>query len=101
MELATIFPSKYLKASDLQSREVTVKISRAEIEKLGDDSKLILYFDGKNKGLVTNKTNADRIAHVYGNNTDDWLGNEIILYPDMVNFQNRVVEAIRVRGVKK
>lgn len=98
MELANIFPSKYIKAADLQGREATVTIDRAEIETLGDDRKLVLYFKGKEKGLVTNRTNADRIAHLYGSNTDSWIGRQIILFCDMVNFQGRVVEAIRVRG---
>lgn len=98
MELANIFPSKYIKATDLQGREATVTIERAEIETLGDDRKLVLYFKGKEKGLVTNRTNADRIAHMYGTNTDNWIGQPIVLFCDMVNFQGRVVEAIRVRA---
>jgi hypothetical protein len=97
MELATIFPSKYIKAADLKGHEPTVVIARAEIEKLGEDSKLVLYFQGKEKGLVTNRTNADRIAYLYGQDTDDWIGKEIVLYTDMVNFQGKVTEAIRVK----
>ena len=98
MELANIFPSKYIKATDLQGREAMVTIDRAEIETLGDDRKLVLYFKGKEKGLVTNRTNADRIAHMYGTNTDGWMGQPVVLFCDMVNFQGRVVEAIRVRA---
>lgn len=101
MELANIFPSKYIKAADLQGREVTVTIDRAEIETLGEDRKLILYFRGKEKGLVTNRTNADRIAHLYGTNTDNWLGKEILLFCDMVNFQGKAMEAIRVRAAPR
>lgn len=101
MELESVFPSKYIKAKDLKGQDVPVVIDRADIEKIGEDTKLVLYFRGKEKGLVTNRTNADRIAHLYGTNTDDWIGREIILYTDMVNFQNRVVEAIRVRPPQK
>jgi hypothetical protein len=97
MELSSIFPSKYVKASDLKGREVTVVVARAEIEKLGDDNKLVIYFQGRDKGLVTNRTNADRIAYLYGTNTDGWVGKEIILYVDLVSFQGRTVEAIRVK----
>lgn len=97
MELATIFPSKYIKAADLQGREPTVVIARAEIEKLGDDSKLVLYFQGKQKGLVTNRTNADRIAYLYGTNTDLWIGKEIVLFTELVSFQGKTTEAVRVR----
>ena len=101
MELAAIFPSRYIKAADLKGREATVVIARAEIEKLGDDNKLVLYFQNKEKGLVTNRTNADRIAYLYGTNTDSWIGREITLYTDMVNFQGKVTEAIRVKPPAK
>ena len=97
MELASIFPSRYVKASDLKGREITVVIARAEVEKLGDDNKLVLYFQGAEKGLVTNRTNADRVSYLYGSNTDQWIGREIVLYVDLVSFQGRTVEAIRVK----
>jgi hypothetical protein len=97
MELNTIFPSKYLKADDLKGREPTVVIASAEIEKLGNDSKLVLYFQGKEKGLVCNRTNADSIAYLYGTNTDGWIGKEIVLCTQMVSFQGKVGPAIRIR----
>ncbi len=97
MELATIFPSKYIKAADLKGREHTVVIAKCEIEKLGEDNKLVIYFQNREKGLVCNRTNADRIAYLYGSNTDAWTGREIVLYPDMVNFQGKVTEAVRVK----
>lgn len=101
MELATIFPSKYIKAADLKGREHTVVIAKCEIEKLGEDNKLVIYFQSREKGLVCNRTNADRIAYLYGSNTDAWTGREIILYPDMVNFQGKVTEAVRVKPPTK
>ncbi len=101
MELSSIFPSKYLKAGDLKGREPTVVIASAEIEKLGDDDKLVLYFQGKDKGIVCNRTNADRIAYMYGQNTDAWIGKEIVLYTEMVNFQGKVTEGIRVKPPAK
>lgn len=95
------FPSKYLKASDLQGRQVTVKMDRAEYETIGDDRKLILYFQGKEKGMVLNKTNANNIGFIYGPNTDDWHGAEITLFEAMVDFQGKTVPAIRVRAPQR
>jgi hypothetical protein len=97
MELADVFPSNYIKAADLKGRTVTVVIADATIEKLGEDRKLVLTFQGKEKGLVTNKTNANRIAYMYGNNTDAWVGKEIALKAELVDFQGKTVEAIRVQ----
>lgn len=97
MRISQAFPSNYIKAADLQDRNVMVKMDRVEVEKIGEDEKPVLYFVGKEKGLVLNKTNASNIATAYGDNTDDWRDQEIVLFPAMVDFQGRTVEAIRVR----
>ena len=100
MKINEVFPSKYLKASDLQDREIAVTMAHVELDKLGDDTRPVLYFKGKEKGLVLNKTNANNIASRYGDDTDEWFGHQIILYPAMVDFQGKTTEAIRVRVPK-
>lgn len=97
MRIDNAFPSTYLKASDLQGKPVSVVIDRVEIDTVGDEPKPILYFIGKQKGLVINKTNANSIASIYGYETDDWHGKTIQLVEAMVDFQGRSVPAIRVR----
>lgn len=92
------FPSKYLKASDLKGRNVLIKMSHTAREQVGDDSKLILYFQGSEKGMVLNKTNANNIAMLYGDETDDWATKEIVLFEAMVDFQGKTVAAIRCRA---
>jgi arabinogalactan endo-1,4-beta-galactosidase len=99
MNINEAFPSNYLKAADLQGRTITVKISHVTSEKLGDDNKLIIYFEGKQKGMVLNKTNANNLAFAFGPETDDWQGAEAQLYPTMVDFQGRSVEALRIKPV--
>ena len=101
MNINEVFPSKYLKAADLQGRQVTVKIRSAEQELMGNDRKLVVYFDGKEKGLVCNKTNANNIAHLYGQDTNDWTGNEITLFEAMVDFQGKTVPSIRVKSPQR
>lgn len=100
MNINEAFPSKYLKASDLQGGTPTVTIERVEMEMMGDDRKMVVYFQGKTKGLVTNKTNANNIAALYGDDTDDWIGQKIVLVEAMVDFQGKSVPAIRIRGPK-
>lgn len=97
MKVADVFPSNYIKADDLQGREVPVVIADAKIEKLGNDQKLVLYFQHKDKGLVTNKTNAGRISYLYGDDTDGWIGREIVLGSEFVEYQGRSVKAIRIK----
>ncbi len=97
MNIDAAFPSKYLKAHDLLGKTVRLKIAGITVEKLGEDLRPIISFAGTDKTLVVNKTNANRISASYGRETDDWIGKDIEVYPDQVEFQGRMVEAIRVR----
>lgn len=101
MNINDAYPSNYLKAHDLQGRTVNVVMDRVGFEKIGSDEKPVLYFQGKEKGLVLNKTNANNIAHVYGPETDGWRGQSITLFEAMVDFRGETVAAIRVRGPRQ
>jgi hypothetical protein len=98
MKISEEFPSKYLKAADLQNRDVKVIMANVEKEKMGDDMKLVLYFKGKEKGLVLNKTNSNTIVDAYGDDTEHWYDNEIILFSVMTDFQGKIGPAIRCRA---
>jgi hypothetical protein len=102
--MSSAFPSKYLKAADLQDRHITVTMSHVAMEKIAMDSeevKPVLYFEHKAKGLVLNKTNSETIARVYGDESDQWLGKPIILYSAMVQFKSEMVEAVRIKIPKQ
>jgi len=101
MDVNTVFSGDTLKAADLQGREIPVIISKIEMKKFDSGNKLLLHFDGKKKTLVANKTNSKRIASMYGPNTDLWIGNQITLYVDQVDFQGNLVDAIRVKVIKQ
>ena len=98
MNINDIFESKYLKSSEFKNRSISAVIERWEIETLGDDRKLVLYFQGVKKGMVVNKTNADRLSHLYGPDTDDWIGREIVLCSEVTNYQGRAMDGLRVRA---
>lgn len=103
MNINSAFPSKFLKASDLQDQTVTVKIADVKIEQVGQnqDTKPVAYFDGKTKGLVLNKTNSRKIASIAGSpETEDWIGVEIAIYPTETEFGGESVECIRVKAPK-
>ena len=103
MKISGAFPSKYLKASDLGDRSLTVTIDNVVIENVGqegsaEEHKPVIYFAGKQKGLVLNKTNAEAIAYVYGDETDAWLGKPVEIFTMMVSFQGRMTPGIRIRA---
>src|SRR5688572_25965753 len=94
------FPSKYIKASDLRGSQPVVVIDHVAFEQVGrdKDTKPVVYFRGKEKGLICNKTNANKIVGIVGSSdTDDWPGHSIRLYATEVEFNGDTVEAIRVK----
>ena len=99
MRISQAFPSDYIKSSDLNGREVRVVIEKVKIEEVGreKEERPVIYFEGKEKGMVLNKTNANAIATAFGDDTDDWTGGEVILYAAMTEFQGKSVEGLRVK----
>ncbi len=91
-----------LKASDLPpGKQARVTIEKCEEVMFKSDDgkeqpKLRLSFHNKEKGLVLNKTNAMTVSHVYGPDTDGWIGKEIFLFSTKVDFAGQMVDAIRI-----
>lgn len=97
MDINGAFPSNYLKAADLQGRRIAVTVREVAMEDIGGDHKPVLYFQGKDKGVVLNKTNANMISEIAGTTeTDEWAGVKIVLYPDKTDFQGKRVACIRM-----
>lgn len=101
MNINDQFPSKFLKAADLNGSQIVVTIKDCIVESIGEDRRPVLYFAGKEKGVVLNKTNATNISDVYGPDTDEWVGKKVVLYTAYVDFQGRSVESIRIRKPKE
>ena len=72
----------YLKAEDIGSRQLELTIESVELETFGETDakqhKLAIYFKGKEKGIVSNKTNTKRRVEKCGAETDKWQGKKII-----------------------
>lgn len=101
MKLAELYPSKYLKAADLEG-DTTVVMEGVKTETLkkkdgSEEDKPVLLLN-EQKPLVMNVTNANAIASIYGSETDDWIGKEVVLYAVEVTAFGETTEAIRVRN---
>ena len=98
-----VFPSKYLTASDLNGKPVTVTIESATLETLTTlegkaQTKTIVGFRGARKTLPLNATNWDAVAAATGkDDTDGWPGHSIELYPTTTTMQGKSVPCIRIR----
>src|SRR3990167_139657 len=100
----TMFDRDYIGHFDLQGRDVTVTISKVIAGQLtaqgGRKSKKpIIYFNGKEKGMICNKTNSKTIASLYGNFVEGWVGKSITLYVSMTRSPEGGddVQCIRIR----
>lgn len=100
-KMNAMFPSKFLAAADLEEQERTYTVSGIDTEIVGQgdesESKWVLYFTEADKGLVLNKTNASSISNALGDDTDYWIGRQIVLYPTEVAFSGKMVACIRVK----
>jgi len=104
MNVNEAFPSKYVSAVDLgglDGKPVVVRMGEVTKEILDKEEKLILAFQGRKKTMVLNKTNATKIADIYGGETDDWYDQPIELYVTETDFAGKTVEAVRVRAPRK
>ena len=95
-KLNQVFGGDYLKAEDLQGKSVPVIIESVDVKDFDDGKKLIITFEGKDKTLVCNKTNASILEETLGSSdTDDWIGKRAVLITKKVEFQGKLVPAIR------
>jgi hypothetical protein len=97
-----MYPSKWLKSSDCEDGDLVLTIAEIREERIGQgsqaDDKWVVYFKEEDKGLVLNKTNTNTIAKLYGDETESWIGKQIVLFATEVQFQGDMVEAIRIRS---
>lgn len=97
MNINQCYSGDFLKSADIKGKRISVIMDKVTMEKIGDDGdKPVLYFVGKNKGLVLNKTNSGMIAYQYGDETNNWIGKQIRLHVEPVPFGGQIVDAIRV-----
>ena len=76
--------SNYLKASDIKGKTPTVNIVKSEIVKFTkegqpDEQKPAIFFAGKEKGVVLNKTNTRGLIAAFGSDSDKWVNKDVML----------------------
>jgi hypothetical protein len=97
-----LYGSKYFSVADLNGGQTRVKIGKTDVQEVREKDgskklKYALYFEGHDKALLLNKTNAKKLADVYGKDRNAWVGNSIELYSETTTFG----EGVRLRPLRK
>jgi hypothetical protein len=97
--------SKYFRAGDFTKEIVGTIQSVDRTEFKNDDgsaaAKPVLHFQDLTQALVLNKTNFTALALMLGENTNDWIGAKVALYPSRVDFKGKTMPTIKVRRPQK
>lgn len=91
------YQSKYLKAADLRGRSVKATISAITLEEFMNrttkarEKSAVIWFEGKNKGLVINKTRLIQLEEIFStDDTDRYLGHQVCLNPTRYNGKDTI-----------
>jgi hypothetical protein len=101
-EFLDMYGSKYLAVADLHGGQPRHRIGKTDVVELKDSKtgkdkrRIILYFNGLDKGLVVNKTNAVALAAELGQDRSNWIGVAVELY----SVPTQLGEGIRLRPLK-
>jgi hypothetical protein len=103
VDYRSMFENPWLKAWDLDGKDVTLTIDRVvagTIENPKDKTKKqlpIVYFKGWSKPLGLNKTNSKTVAALYGTLVEKWAGRQVTLYPARTTMGDEEMDCIRIR----
>jgi hypothetical protein len=97
--------SKFLRKEDFDEDQV-MTIKDCKLEDVGKEDaaeqRWVLYFRERDKGMVLNVTTIRVLEQAYGGDTDQWVGNKVMVYVDPnVSFGGKVVGGLRLRTPKK
>jgi len=98
-----LYPGRFVKASDLKGKQVTLRISEVNLEELAGEKgpivKGVISFEKTEKMLALNKTNGLCLRAMFGKKVQDWVGKRVTLFPTEVRMPTgEMDDAIRVYG---
>lgn len=104
MKLSDMFPRRYASGEDLGGKPATLTIATVRTEKMRPQAgapeveKYVVYFQSAAKGVILSRTLAYQIADSTGSEeTADWVGKRITLYPQPMTVAGKKRIAIRAR----
>lgn len=95
-DISDLLGGQYLSAENVP-QPLLVTISGAERVTMEGQPRLVVKFAELPKGLLCNKCNLSTVAQLFTADTSQWVGKQIVLQSEPVQFQGRVVKGLRVK----
>lgn len=93
----------FLKGEDLEEGErqiVTIKTAE-EVNFPSGDTVPVLAFMELEQKLTLNKTRIKKLVEILGDDTDEWIGKKIALYPVDVQYNGKTMTGVAVGAPPK
>lgn len=107
MNAKTMFPKELISGADVhdaKGRPTSINATIAGIRQIEvgpeKEKRWALLFLGTDRKLTLNVTNNEKLCDLFGNETDDWVGQRISLRGDTAKFGGKTVQAVRVDEFK-
>ena len=105
MRASDMIESKYLKQSDIDGDTIVTvqKLGKGNVAQEDEppEHKWMIRFKEFPKAMVLNSTNIQLLEKALGEETDDWIGKEVILYVDPnVSYGGKVTGGLRLKSAK-
>lgn len=102
--VSKLFPGRFVRGEDVVGLEVPLVIRDVRLEKVftqaknKEEEKLVVYFEGKDKGVLLGKTRAMDIKSITGSDdTDNWKGKTVCMYVETKTTTKKTMHAIRFK----
>ena len=95
------FPSRWLKPVDIDYGERLMRVDAVGPELVGmkKEEKLVATFQGTDKSLILNKTNADALADIAQSaDINSWAGIDVLVFHKTVEVAGEAHDVIRLKA---
>jgi hypothetical protein len=92
-----------IKAEELEpGSSVTARITAVDSREFEEGTKPVLFlhvFNGR--GLVLNQTNLKTLMAAFGRDSENWVGQDVLVNRTLADFKGKPVPAIRLEAVRR
>jgi hypothetical protein len=104
IDFAKYDQNEWLKGGDLEEGErlvVTIKnVYEHTFEQSGDQTVFVEFVELEKK-LSLNKTRRNKLIDLLGDDSDEWFGCQVALYPVPVNYNGKTVSSVAITNVPR